>query len=136
MDLWGLVTLDINEETKTCNKCKKALPLTSFSNCSGGNYLRPECKQCGYKLAKERKAIRDKYGSPPDDYRCPICNRSSEDCEGEGGKRASAWVVDHCHIENKFRGWLCHKCNRGIGAFADSVEILNRAIEYLRKEDD
>ncbi|MBG88427.1 MAG: hypothetical protein CMO80_16210, partial [Verrucomicrobiales bacterium] len=35
-----------------------------------------------------------------------------------------------------FRGWLCHKCNRGIGAFSDSVEGLQRAINYLRKDND
>lgn len=121
---------------KKCCKCNQNLPVENFSKCSGGNYLRPECRKCNYKLSKERKELREAYGSPPEGYVCPICRRTSEDCKGEGGRKTSTWVVDHCHTKNKFRGWLCHKCNRGIGAFTDSVEILERAIKYLRETND
>jgi hypothetical protein len=30
------------------------------------------------------------------------------------------------------RGLLCVKCNKGIGMFEDSIELLNTAIDYLR----
>lgn len=40
-------------------------------------------------------------------------------------------VVDHCHASGKIRGLLCDLCNRGIGHFNDSVELLYKAIKYL-----
>ena len=42
-------------------------------------------------------------------------------------------AVDHCHTTNKVRGLLCNACNRGLGLLDDSVEGLQRAVEYLKK---
>tara|TARA_B100000745_G_C20065747_1_gene363732 strand:+ start:258 stop:719 length:462 start_codon:yes stop_codon:yes gene_type:complete len=118
---------------KTCIKCHKELPTTSFNKRGGEKYLRTECKKCNNSLTKIRKELRTKYGSPPDDYICPICGRTENECRGEGSKIASSWVVDHCHKTDVFRGWLCHRCNRGIGAFGDDAEMLQKAINYLKK---
>lgn len=41
--------------------------------------------------------------------------------------------VIHCHEKDKFRGWLCGNCNIGLGNFKDNVEILEKAIEYLKQ---
>ena len=73
--------------SKYCKKCNRDLPVTSFSNCSGGNYLRPECKECGRRLAKERKILKEKYGDPPIDYVCPICNKNEANIASGGGKK-------------------------------------------------
>jgi hypothetical protein len=40
--------------------------------------------------------------------------------------------VDHCHKTGIIRGLLCQKCNSGIGLLQDSVEILQKAINYLK----
>lgn len=39
--------------------------------------------------------------------------------------------LDHCHLTNKVRGILCHKCNTGIGLLGDSLEIVLSAALYL-----
>lgn len=44
-------------------------------------------------------------------------------------------VVDHCHNTNEVRGLLCHNCNRALGLFQDNVDNLNKAVEYLTKEE-
>lgn len=41
--------------------------------------------------------------------------------------------IDHCHDTMIFRGLLCSPCNKGIGLLGDTVEGLQRAIEYLER---
>jgi len=115
---------------KTCSKCKRELPKTDFSPSSGGKYLRPECRECGSELARERRYLRKEFGYPGPDYVCPICLKNEEQLRGTGG-RASVWVVDHDHDTKRFRGHLCHNCNRGIGIFQDDLSRIKRAMEYL-----
>ena len=38
---------------------------------------------------------------------------------------------DHCHDTGDIRGFLCGKCNRGIGLLGDNLEGVKRAVEYL-----
>jgi hypothetical protein len=115
---------------KVCSKCKINLEDSDYSPSSGGKYLRPECRKCATKLAKERTTLRELYGYPADGYVCPICLKNEEELLGTGGN-ASVWVVDHDHITNTFRGHLCHNCNRGLGVFQDDLNRLQRAINYL-----
>lgn len=115
---------------KTCSKCKLELDESNFSPSSGGKYLRPECKSCAKKLSKKREELKEQYGYPESGYVCPICLKSEEQLVGTGGN-ASVWVVDHDHDSDKFRGHLCHNCNRGLGVFQDDKERLQRAIKYL-----
>lgn len=117
---------------KKCIKCLRELDESLFSKSSGANFLRPECRECNNRLAKERKQLREEYGYPEDGYICPICLRNEKEASGSGG-RAATWVVDHDHKTNTFRGFLCHSCNRSIGQLKDDPEVLWRAIEYLLK---
>ena len=40
--------------------------------------------------------------------------------------------IDHCHDSGKVRGFLCGRCNQGIGLFDESEELLLSAINYIR----
>lgn len=76
--------------------------------------------------AKEYYEILDKQNNV-----CAICKKPEVQ-----KKRKSLdprkLAVDHSHETGKIRGLLCHQCNVGLGAFKDSLENLNAAIEYLK----
>lgn len=40
--------------------------------------------------------------------------------------------VDHDHKTGKVRGLLCYNCNSAIGKLGDSLEGLQRAIDYMK----
>lgn len=80
--------------------------------------------------------LRRKYGITLDQYReifkaqegkCKICG------EEKHNKKYTNLGVDHCHETGKVRGLLCDNCNRGIGNFQDSVELLKAAVSYLEQ---
>lgn len=45
-------------------------------------------------------------------------------------------LVDHCHTTGKIRGLLCNKCNVALGSFKDNIEVLQKAIDYLKQTND
>ena len=132
-ELFDIELLHIDGKTKTCSKCNTRLPLSAFGVSSGANFLRPECKKCNNELTKIRNNLIKIHGMPDSSYTCPICKRDESQVAGKGGTRNGAWVLDHCHDTSTFRGWLCHSCNRSLGGFNDSLDILRNAMIYIKE---
>ena len=141
---------------KTCRVCKKVKEIEQFYFYN--NKFRSQCKQCdilrstnwkknNYQRVREIKSkwkknnpnkirnekLQYKYGITNEIYDkmfnlqngcCKICSKS----QSEFKKKLA---VDHCHITGKIRGLLCDKCNKGLGHFDDSTEILEKAKNYL-----
>lgn len=55
--------------------------------------------------------------------RCLICKKAPKE----------GLVVDHRHLDGAFRGLVCGLCNRGLGFFLDSPELLEAAAAYVRR---
>lgn len=81
-------------------------------------------------------AMKKLYGLTPDDYNqmleeqnfsCALCTRHASEFK-------RALFVDHDHTTGVVRGLLCAKCNLGLGNLGDSIEGLERAVDYLKKE--
>jgi hypothetical protein len=41
--------------------------------------------------------------------------------------------LDHDHTTGAFRGWLCNRCNLGLGHLGDTIAGVERALAYLRR---
>lgn len=149
------------EHSQECITCKKELPITSFNtigtlrgagkqglkNNDQYYYLDKNCKSCDSIERGERKIRRAKYTLPDKDYACPICERHEKDIVNSiyrvdkdynvyKPNLKTPWCLDHDHDTGEVRGWLCHKCNTGLGRFKDSIKYLERAIKYLRGDFD
>ena len=72
----------------------------------------------GVPAAIKNKILADQNGL------CKIC--SVDLCDNVA-------CLDHDHLTNMVRGYLCRSCNSGLGYFDDSVDILQNAINYLTK---
>lgn len=69
---------------------------------------------------KEIIATKEKTGF------CEICNIK----ESFLNKKL---CFDHDHKTEKFRGWLCNRCNRVLGLVKDNKILLSNMIKYLSK---
>ena len=78
-----------------------------------------------YQHLKEFNLTKEQYLEmlEKQNHGCAIC----------GGKDINRKLaVDHCHTTGVIRGLLCSACNTSLGKFKDSVELLQKAIQYLK----
>lgn len=135
---------------KHCNSCKETKPLDKFGrrartkdglehfckkcyNALRGKWRRenPEKAQTQYTpLEKFVIYLKSKYKMTIEQFdemllnqggMCAICDQEAE------------LKVDHDHETGKVRALLCHSCNVGIGHLRDSIELIAKAGDYLKK---
>ncbi|NQZ78359.1 MAG: endonuclease VII domain-containing protein [Ekhidna sp.] len=104
----------------------------------------PSEMYCSDHCAKHAFTIRylkTTYGITIDQYvdayvsqqgKCKIC-RSEGFVLNKNSKMKLC--IDHCHTTGRFRGLLCHNCNRGIGLFQDNAEFLKNAVSYIKSSE-
>lgn len=100
------------------------------TDAKGRKTTRPSCRVCrvkidGIKLLHSEKK-RMEQQKPDKIFKCPICGKSSIP-----GITANI-VIDHDHSTGLARTWLCDSCNTGLGRFKDSIELLEKAIAYIK----
>lgn len=131
-----------------CKTCKKLKPWDDFYKhkaYKSGHYR--ECKTCADKRGA-KNAIKNpdmrlsanikKFGITVLDYKkiyaeqhgnCAICGKSQSN-------QKQRMCIDHSHKTGKVRGLLCTHCNKGLGMFEDSIDVLLSAVSYLKNEDE
>lgn len=121
---------------KICNICNRLLSVDEFQkNQNGKNnrtVRRPSCNACrknidGVALSGADKNKWNKLKPHLQIWECPICKKTT--IPG----LTSKVVLDHDHSTGKPRAWICDSCNTGLGRFKDDIEIMQNAIEYLKK---
>lgn len=142
---------------KKCGTCGEVKPLDMFFNMSaskdGKGY---RCKPCDTLARKKwqkdnpekssysarNRRLKFVYGIDVPIYEdmlekqgglCAICGCSENRTAGE--RKDWNFAVDHNHNTGKVRGLLCNTCNRGLGMLGDTIERLENALAYLKKND-
>lgn len=123
---------------KICNVCSRLLPIEQFDkNQNGKNnrtVRRPSCNDCREiidgvsvpdKIKREWEKVKPNYTI----WECPICKKRT--IPGITSKV----VLDHNHNTGEPRAWICDSCNTGLGRFKDDINLLQRAIDYLKKSE-
>ena len=118
-----------------CNNCGERQPVDQFQHMQSGEIKR-KCRTCSRNQSRLVQELKSKHPYPDKDYCCPICTRNIDAIGSNGQKRLQNWVLDHCHESETFRGWLCHHCNTGLGAFKDSIDRVRNAVIYLDKHEE
>lgn len=86
-----------------------------------------------YKENARTRDLKRSFDLTPEQYQemseaqngvCAICKRPD---------RKKALAVDHNHETGKVRGLLCNPCNRALGLFQDSADVLTTAADYLKE---
>jgi len=92
-----------------------------------------------YRNTVRKAHLKFRYGITGEEYdrifleqdgKCAICGESKP-----VRKRDHYLHVDHDHVKDIVRGLLCDNCNKGLGHFKDSISLLQKAIEYLKKSE-
>ena len=121
----------LSKGSKVCSRCKIDKLFDEFRKANDSLTGRSSwCKDCvrdhslqnryGISLADHARMLEEQ------NYLCLICL-----CDLRGFVKSAA--VDHCHETGKVRGLLCDMCNKGLGAFRDDVDSLERAVKYLKE---
>jgi len=120
----------------------KNIRIGNLAEPLGSEQTRYDARKSHYDDNRDRArdlAFQAKYGislaeyqrlAEEQNHKCFICG-DPETIERNGKPRMLA--VDHCHDTGKVRGLLCGRCNPMIGYADHNVDILTRAIDYLKR---
>jgi hypothetical protein len=116
-------------EIFVCTKCNTEKTESEFyKRKTRNNRPSSRCKRCLYD--DQRGYVRNrKYKISESVYEtlsingCNICGSISD-------KRLN---IDHDHLSGIVRGVLCSRCNLTLGNVKDDISILEKMIEYLRR---
>lgn len=135
---------EVDMSSKVCRKCRQEKLLTDFPvrnhTLDGSETTLNTCKVCREADQKTVRRLRKEYAYAKTD-RCDCCERTEEEITEIFGKfnalernqKMSVMQLDHCHKTHRFRGWVCHHCNTLLSRANDEIEVLEKAIAYLKR---
>lgn len=128
-------------DDKICLSCGLLKPVVDFSinqtRSDGTKVRRPRCEDCfaadsGRRMIpRVRREYLAEYGPDEGDlWQCPLCKKYSIAYVNV------KIVVDHDQETGEPRGIICDSCNTGLGRFKNGENLLEDAMEYLRRHEE
>mgnify|MGYP003939491259 CR=1 FL=1 len=123
--------------TYDCKECRKSHRRSYYMKTKNTKYMKEYNKQY-YKENKTKehnRYLEKTYGITYKEkirllelqnYKCAICGKDLK-------TRGNDTNIDHNHDTGDVRGILCTRCNTLLGWANESIEILMRAVYYLKK---
>lgn len=117
------------ENTKYCHECDTIKDLKDFHYYKKTETYNTICKDCKHIISRIQR-----YKITKEEY-IRLLSKSNEKCAicGNNCLTGKSLAVDHDHKTGIVRGFLCQKCNIGIGHLNDDIKLLNSAINYLEE---
>ena len=144
----------VSDTHASCSKCKEIKLHSEFSKCKTYGHRKGcayYCKKCAsenskkhhhlrmknvpeYRDQKRNNYIKNRFGFTLEEYtkRLQAQDNKCAICGLELPIRGYFTHLDHDHKTGKIRAFLCTNCNRGLGHFQDSSELLQKASDYLK----
>lgn len=111
-----------------CTLCREVKPIDQFcKNPTFRHGYRYQCKDCKVWEKQWRGML------TLEEYKHVKATRKVCEMCGHAGSDDNVLCIDHCHNKNVFRGILCNRCNSVLGYAQDKIQVLEAAIDYLRK---
>jgi DNA-directed RNA polymerase subunit RPC12/RpoP len=147
----------VTDTHKTCSFCRELKLHDEFhkdKNNKKGKGLAYYCKECASKKSiafhhvnksnpkykRYKKAayvlVRHKISLEEYEERLRQQNNSCAICSNHLPMHGHLTHLDHNHDTGMLRKFLCTNCNRGLGFFQDSEELLMKASKYLAAHTD
>jgi hypothetical protein len=134
-------------QEKRCPDCGEVKLRSSFGETKNGA-IKPYCTPCrlqrnrkwwkANRPAARRLRLKQSYGITIEDYDRMLAEQGGgcAICGGQETRRNQygphSLNVDHDHATGRVRGILCTNCNQGMGLLGDSIERIEKTLEYLR----
>jgi hypothetical protein len=116
---------------KNCKRCEQDLPenkaffaikRVTKSNDNTTEWLSNTCKACEKEATRVTEKLKKSFQGLKGDC-CHCCEKPTDKLS-----------LDHDYKTGKFRGWICDNCNTGLGRFGDSLEGVEMAVKYLKRD--
>lgn len=141
-----------------CKKCASARVRAIYA--SNPDYrTKQKANSVGWaKINPEKAAVhrrkgelKRRFGLTPEQFAqllasqgeaCALCGATEHGHNHNNGRQPrlsggfdSNWPVDHCHVDGRVRGLLCHTCNTQLGGYETLIERIGEAmlLDYLTR---
>ena len=150
-----IMSMNKSERTKDLTNIPKGSCVCSVCNVRKDNFdfqwyktrftrdgyrlrVNTNCSPCAKRISKDlreiKKRILKKHPKPDFGQKCDLCQKpvyKQKKDVPDGVDGTWSWQCDHDHDTNEFRGWICKKCNTGLGGIGDNKEVMEKLVNYM-----
>jgi hypothetical protein len=128
------------EGHKRCSACREVKPFSEFTRVNARDGYYSYCRPCARVISRpyrRKTKLKIRYGITEQQYndlliaqsgRCALCSEPFDE-----RYKGTSVSLDHDHRTKALRELVHNNCNCVLGYADDRIEILEKAIEYLKK---